>query len=93
MSETQLTQAELYAQMAEKTGWNKTMVAKAMTAYFEIASESLANQKAVPLPGLGKLVCHRIQERTGRNPRTGKAMIIPEHNKVKLKPSKEHVNL
>ncbi|WP_328184669.1 HU family DNA-binding protein [Marinobacter sp. OP 3.4] len=54
----------------------------------EIAQDRLAAGSEVPLPGIGKLVPVERGPRSGRNPQTGKTLLIPASVSAKLKPAK-----
>lgn len=45
-------------------------------------------KKTFTIPGLGKFYTARTKKRNGRNPATGKAIVIPAKNKVKFRVGK-----
>lgn len=61
---------------------------RAFDALCKVIQERLTTYETVPLPGIGKLHLVRRAARSGRNPRTGDLVPIPERNNVVFKPSK-----
>ena len=60
-----------------------------LNAFMELVEELLASGKEVSFTGWGKFrVTHR-DERKGRNPQTGKEIMIPAKNSVKFKTGKK----
>lgn len=47
-------------------------------------ARALKDGESVPLLNIGKLKVKEIPERTGRNPKTGEAIVIPAKKKVVL---------
>jgi DNA-binding protein HU-beta len=73
-----MTKAELIAAIAEKTGLTKAQAENALSATFETITESLAKQEKIMIPGFGGFSSKVRAERKGRNPSTGKEIIIPK---------------
>ncbi len=90
-----MTKAELLAVIAEKTGATKVDVDTIFMAIFETITENLAKQDKIAVPKFGNFATKIREERKGRNPSTGKEMIIPRSVVVNFKPAtqlKEAVN-
>jgi len=90
-----MTKAELIAIIAEKTGLTKSEAESAFTATFETITEMLAQQIKVMIPGFGGFSSKMRAERKGRNPATGKEIIIPKAIVASFKPAtqlKETIN-
>ncbi|MBP9727585.1 MAG: HU family DNA-binding protein [Gammaproteobacteria bacterium] len=90
-----MTKAELIAAIAEKTGATKVDVDAIFTATFDTIAEALTKQDKVAVPKFGNFATKIREERKGRNPSTGKEMIIPRSVVVNFKPAiqlKESVN-
>lgn len=90
-----MTKAELIAIIAEKAGLTKSQAENTFNATFEIISELMSKQQDVAIPGFGKFVTKIREERKGRNPSTGKEMIIPKAVVANFRPAlqlKETIN-
>jgi len=70
-----MTKADLVAKVAE-TGMTKKAAAAAVEAVIEGIKGSLAKGESVRLVGFGTFTVKKRKARTGRNPRTGKAIKI-----------------
>ena len=80
-----MTKAELIAVIAEKTGATKVDVDAIFTATFDTIAEALTKQDKVAVPKFGNFATKIREERKGRNPSTGKEMIIPRSVVVNFK--------
>jgi DNA-binding protein HU-beta len=76
-----MNQPELFAILAEATGFTKTTVETVIKAQGTIVQAALRAGDEVPLPGLGKFTVTAVASRPGRNPSTGEAMTIAARNK------------
>ncbi len=83
-----MTKAELIAAIATKADINKTSAERALNAVLDALQETLADEDKIILTGFGTLAVETRQERTGRNPRTGKALTIPAAKVVKFRAGK-----
>jgi DNA-binding protein HU-beta len=73
-----MNKAELLVAIAEKAGITKEDAQLAFSATFEIIAEALAKQDKIAIPGFGSFQGKVRAERKGRNPSTGKEIIIPQ---------------
>jgi DNA-binding protein HU-beta len=73
-----MNKAELIAAIAEKAGITKVEAEVAFSATFEVIADALAKQDKVAIPGFGNFATKIREERKGRNPATGKDIIIPK---------------
>ena len=79
----------------EKTGTSKSETDNMFNAIFDTITDALKKQDKVPVPGFGNFSTKVREERKGRNPSTGKEMLIPRSVVVSFKPAtqlKEAVN-
>lgn len=83
-----MTKAELIAAIATKADINKNSADRALNAVLDALQETLADEDKITLTGFGTLAVETRQERTGRNPRTGKALTIPAAKVVKFRAGK-----
>jgi DNA-binding protein HU-beta len=82
-----MTQTQIIAKMAEKSGRSKKQVKEFITDFVELAySEAKKGEFAVP--GLGKLVKQKRKARLGRNPATGAEIKIPAKTVLKFRVAK-----
>jgi len=72
-----LNKAELVSAVAEKADMSKKDAEKAVNAVFKVIEESLAQSEKVQLVGFGTFEVKDRAERTGRNPQTKEAILIP----------------
>ena len=72
-----MNKTELIASVAEKSGLTKKDAEKAVSAVIESVMESVASNEKVQLVGFGTFELRTRNERTGRDPRTNKSIIIP----------------
>lgn len=88
-----MNKAELIDAIHDRLNLNKAEIARVLDAQAEVITDHLASldtstaEEAV-LPGLGKLKTSLKRARTGRNPKTGEAVPIPERLAVKFVPAK-----
>ena len=74
---------------------SKVVTGRAVNAVLEGISGGLDDEWEVRLMGFGTFKVKERDEREGRNPQTGEAMIIPARNVISFKPGaslKERVN-
>jgi len=80
-----MNKAELISSIAEKSGLTKADSGKALDALLESVTEGLTAGDRIALVGFGSWTVETRKARTGRNPRTGEEIQIPEKNVVKFK--------
>lgn len=83
-----MTQAELIAQLAEKTGVTKNKAEEMFKSLCGIIKNDLKKEGSIKLPGLGTFKLKQRAARTGRNPRTGQSIQIPARKVAKFEASK-----
>ena len=71
-----MNKTEMIARIAEQAGLNKTQATAALQAFETGVIDTLANGGSVTLTGFGTFAVTAKPERTGRNPRTGDALVI-----------------
>ena len=72
-----MNRSELVAKISEKSELTKKDSEKALAAFIETVSETLAKKDKVQLVGFGTFKTSERKARSGRNPRTGEAVEIP----------------
>lgn len=83
-----LTQTQVIAALAEKTGMSKKDVKEFLAAFNELAYEEARKSGKFIMPGFGALKKVQRAARNGRNPATGEAIKIPAKTAVKFTLSK-----
>lgn len=84
-----MKKSELVNLFAEACKTTKKDAEEFLARFGDILAAELIGGGEAPLPGVGKLMIKEAKARTGRNPRTGKAVQIPARRKVVLKVGKE----
>lgn len=77
-----MNKKELINAIAEKTGLTKVDIEKILVAQAEAMTTALIAKEEVFLPGIGRLRVKLRKERSGRNPQTGEASVIPAKNVI-----------
>ena len=83
-----MNKAELIGKVAEKSELSKKDSEKALNAVLDSISDALKNDEKVQLVGFGVFETKIRATRTGRNPKTKEAIVIPESRNPQFKPGK-----
>ena len=83
-----MNKTEFIAAIAEEAGLSKTDAAKAVKAFTDVVVEEMKKGEKIQLVGFGTFEVSERAERTGRNPQTGKEMVIPASKAPKFKAGK-----
>lgn len=83
-----MTKSDVIATVAERTGITKKDATEFVNATFDVVVEGIITEGRVSISKLGTFEKKEIEERQGRNPQTGEAMVIPAHGAAKFKPAK-----
>ena len=90
-----MKKVELVEAVAEKAGLTKADATRAIDAFCETVTETLAKGDKIPLVGFGTFSISKRAAREGRNPRTGATVQIAARKAVSFKAGsalKEAVN-
>jgi DNA-binding protein HU-beta len=82
-----MTQTQIIAELATKTGIPKKQVKDFLTDFTDLAYRE-AKKGEFAIPGLGKLVKQKRKARIGRNPATGEEIKIPAKTVLKFRVAK-----
>ena len=82
-----LTKASLVQALFEQEILSKAEAARAVDAVFHLMKDTLAMGEDVLISGFGKWMVKAKQERRGRNPQTGKNLVIDARQVVTFKAS------
>lgn len=83
-----MTKPELINRIAEKASLSKKDAAAAVAALIATITETLQAGEKIAFPNLGSFEVRERAARTGRNPRTGETINIPETNVPAFKAAK-----
>lgn len=83
-----MTKADVINQMASKANISKTAAERALNAFIDGVTDSLASGKQVTLVGFGTFLVGQRMARRGRNPQTGQTINIPAKKTPKFRPGK-----
>lgn len=84
-----MNKKELIKKIAVGSGLSIADAGKALKAYEETVENALKNGEKVISIGFGTFDIKQTIARNGRNPHTGKPMIIPAKQIVKFRPGKK----
>ena len=87
-----MNKVELINAIAEKAGMTKVDARKAIDAIMDVTKEALNKGDKIALVGLGTMSVIERPARTGRNPKTGKDIMIEAKKVVKFKPAANILN-
>jgi len=87
-----VNKSELIASIAEVSGMTKVQAEKALNGVLARMAGAMEKGERVTLSGFGSFRVVERSEQKGRNPQTGKSIVIPAHNVVKFKPGKKLFN-
>ena len=80
-----ITKADIVKHLHDELGLNKSECKQLIEGFFQEISNSLINNEAVKLSGLGNFELIDKKERPGRNPKTGENVTIKARRVVTFK--------
>ncbi|GAL84411.1 MAG: integration host factor subunit beta [Sporocytophaga sp.] len=86
-----MTKAEVIAEIAEKTGVDKTDVSATVEAFFNVIKSTMSEGENIYVRGFGSFVNKKRAKKVARNISKNTAIIIDEHYIPSFKPSKTFV--
>lgn len=84
-----MTKADLVAEIAQRTGIEKTATVVVVDEFKNVIKEHMAAGENIYLRGFGTFEVIERKEKTGQNIKKGETIIIPAHKIPKFKPAKE----
>ncbi len=84
-----MTKADIVDQIAEATGLTKTDTAAVVEGFLASVISALQKGEHIEIRGFGTFKVVTRASRTGRNPKTGEVVRIPERPVPVFKPSRE----
>ena len=83
-----MNKTELIVAMADQAGISRKDAEKALKAFTDVVTEELKKGEKLQLVGFGTFEVSERAARTGRNPQSGKEMVIPASKAPKFKAGK-----
>ena len=80
-----LTKAQIVEEVAEQIGYTKNQSSERIEILLEIMKRTLESGEDVLVSGFGKFCVKEKRERRGRNPATGKEMVLAPRRVVTFK--------
>ena len=87
-----MDRGEVARRVAGRTGLSRLASLAAVDVAFEVVGEALAQGEDVTIVGFGRFTTRRRTARSGRNPRTGEVLEIPEATVPAFKASRKLQN-
>lgn len=88
-----MTKQELVNEISNKTGIEKNVVMTIVESFMDTTIHSMEKGNDIFLRGFGTFLIKKRAKKTARNITKNTAVIIPEHNIPKFKPSKDFLEL
>ena len=82
-----VTKADLIKAICEKMDWALRESTEIVEQVFDILKETLEGGEKIKISGFGNFLVRQKRPRKGRNPQTGKEMVISGRKVVTFKPS------
>ena len=82
-----MTKADIVEIIHEKIGFGRKESTEIVEQVFEIMKETLESGEKIKISGLGNFAVRQKRPRRGRNPQTGKELVISGRRVVTFKPS------
>jgi len=86
-----MTKAEVIAEIAERTGVDKTDVSATVEAFFSVVKTTMSEGENIYVRGFGSFVNKKRAKKVARNISKNTAIIIDEHYIPSFKPSKTFI--
>ena len=88
-----MTKADIIAQIADKTGIDKSEVGNIVETFISTVKNSMTDGNDIFIRGFGSFINKKKAQKIGRNISKNTAIVIPEHYAPKFKPSPEFVEM
>ncbi|MGI4887160.1 MAG: HU family DNA-binding protein [Janthinobacterium lividum] len=88
---TNVTKAEVIAEISQKTGIEKADVLMTVEAFFKVVKDSMTEGNNIYVRGFGSFVNKKRARKVARNISKNTSLIIEEHYIPSFKPSKTFV--
>lgn len=89
-----MTKADIIECVYEKVGgFSKKEAADVVETVFDLMKHTIASSEKIKISGFGNFVVRQKNQRVGRNPQTGKPIIIDKRCVLSFKPSQVLKNI
>ena len=89
-----MTKADIIERVYEKVGgFSKKEAAEVVEIVFQMIKQTLATSEKIKISGFGNFVVRKKKERMGRNPQTGRPIVIQQRCVLNFKPSQVLKNI
>lgn len=82
-----MTKADLIESVYNQVGFSKKEAADLVDLVFETMKETLERGEKIKISGFGNFIVREKRSRVGRNPQTGREIMISERRVLTFKPS------
>lgn len=82
-----MNKEDLIEKIAAETGLTKVQSNKTFDAIFRVFANVLSDGDSIKVPGFGSFSVKHVDQRVGRNPKTGKPIEISARKKLTFVPS------
>lgn len=82
-----LTKADIYLDLYNKIGYSRQKSAELVNSVFDIIRDKLCDNKNVKLSGFGNFLLRDKKARVGRDPKTGREIVIQDRRVLVFHPS------
>jgi len=89
MNQKNLTRKELALSVTNKLGISQRNAAEIVDTVFATLKNTLVGGESIKLVQFGSLIVRDKSPRRGRNPKTGKSMLITKRQMVNFRPSRQ----
>lgn len=83
-----MNRTELEAIVAERTRLPRSTITEVLSVALDEMATSLRRGEGVKMVNFGSFIVAKSGAKTGRNPRTGEAVAIPERARVRFRPGR-----
>lgn len=77
-----MTKSELIQEVSKVSGETLKTTESIINQTLKVIQSKMAVGETVDIKNFGKFIAVNVEERKGRNPRTGEDIVIPAHKKV-----------
>ena len=82
-----MTKADIIENIYDRIGFSKKEAAELVETVFDTVKETLERGEKIKISGFGNFVVRPKRSRVGRNPQTGRVIMISERRVLTFKPS------
>lgn len=88
-----MNKAQFITKLSQRTDFTKSDAECLLDAALQLIEKSVSKGEEIKFVGFGTFDRLKRKSRTGRNPRTGKSLVIPETKVPRFRPGKDFKDL